>query len=271
MPHGTDDVIGRGGRAWARMRRATGVTLAVALLMSAPPVNAADWSVTTPDLTVTLSVPDVRFDGPETVQVPISVTYAKLGTKPILVSGSIQVNANQEGASNGISGHIWINSMWPTSGTQVGAFLSVYPSSIDSRRGPLFLSGEVLSYLGAGSNETRIPLALTPIQIFYNPTKLSKPRAKYVRDFEPRYEVTGLATAQTLTKGVVPADGTLTLQIKKPGRTQWISTVTTSVDSYGEYTFWLRPAAKFPKGTQLRVAARGCGWCTDALSAVGRI
>lgn len=253
------------------MRTFVTATAVALLALTASSATAADWKVTTPDLDVSINVTDVRFDGPAAVQVPVSITHAKLGTTPSLVNGSIKLSANQDGASNGISVNIWINSMWPASGTQIGGFLNVYPSSIRQERGPLVITGEVLSYVSAGSNEKRVQLAPTAIQLVYNATKLSKPRAKYVRSWESRYDITGMATATTLTKGVVPAGGSLVLQLKKPGRTQWVSTVSTTVDSYGEYTFSLRPAAKFPKGTQFRVSLRDCGWCTAATSPVGKL
>ena len=246
------------------------VTISASLLLSAP-TFAADWNASSPNLSLSLSIPDVYFDGPETASVPITVTYAKLGAQAKLVSGSIHVNANQAGVSNGISASIWINSTWALSGTWVGAYLNVYPSSIDLRRGPLFISGDVVSYVSAGSQETQVALSLMPIQIVPNATKLSKPRAKLVRQWESHFEITGIATAQTITKGVVPAGGVLTLQIKKPGRTQWISSLTGSVDSFGEYSFSLSPASKFPKGTQFRVALGRCGWCANAMSAQGKI
>jgi hypothetical protein len=85
------------------------------------------------------------------------------------------------------------------------------------------------------------------------------------------WRISGMATAQTLTHGTLPADGTLTLRIRKPTSTKWVSSMRTSADNFGEYEFRLQPAGKFPKGTRYRVALSDCGWCTDAVTAVGRL
>lgn len=64
----------------------------------------------------------------------------------------------------------------------------------------------------------------------------------------PSVAVTGSATAETLTRGVVPAGGVLTLQVRKPGSGKWVSGVTARRDSYGEYEFTLPSAHKYPVG-----------------------
>lgn len=227
-------------------------------------------TVATPDFTVTFSVGDVVFDGPDCVDVPVSSTYTKTNAQPVYISGRLDLSANQTGASNGIGTSISASYGGTTSQTNDHGSMKVCPDQIDLKRGPLVISGTLRSTSLAGpSYEAPVPLG--SISLNPNPTTVRRPKVKLTgSSFTSAVTVTGVATVQTLTKGVVPAGGTLVLQVRKPGSRQWVSGVTTSTDNYGEYEFQLRPPAKYPRGTLYRVAVTDCGWCSDAVSPVGR-
>jgi hypothetical protein len=147
--------------------------------------------------------------------------------------------------------------------------MEVRPASVDNARGPLNITGTLESSV-IGGLQSWSPVTIGSIALIPNPTKLTRPHSKVIRGYlwsTKSYEVKGAATATTITKGVIAAGGILTLQLKKKGRSAWVSGLTTRVDTYGEYKFSLPDAQKYPKGTQYRVVLSGCGWCSDAMAA----
>lgn len=243
--------------------------LAAMTLMTAP-AKGEPVSIATPELRMTISVPDVVFDGPGAVKVAVTCTYTKLGPNPRSISGSLRLNANQAGASNGITGFGWITLDSPAEWSGVGVTLTVWPNSVRASRGPLLVTGTLTSsYVTGPSNVMQVP-PIT-VNLVYDTSTLTAPRAKYVKGTFSYWSITGMATAQTITQGVLPAGGTLTLFVRKPKSKVWVASARTSADNYGEYEFRLRPATQFPKGTRYRVQLSDCGWCTDAVSSVGRL
>lgn len=242
-----------------------------ALTFAATPARGdASATVATPDLTMNVSIPALVFDGPDAVVLPVTCTYTKLSAKPSLTSGRLELAANQDAAVNGISGTGVVNTNSPINWAGVGLTLRVDPSSVRAARGPLIVTGTLTSTSILGSTfEAAVPQMIVPI--VYDTSTLSVPRSRVVKGYVNYWRIWGMATAQTLTHGTLPADGTLTLQIRKPSSTKWVSSMRTSADNFGEYEFRLQPAGKFPKGTRYRVALSDCGWCTDAVTAAGRL
>ncbi len=230
----------------------------------------ADASITTNEATVTLSVGDVAFDGPGCVKAPVTWGYAKEAGRSNWTTIRMEVSANQSAAANGLGGTLSSPYWDPPTATGLSTSFDVCPRSIDVTRGPLLISGTLKTSNLSGA-ESYAPIPNGTVNMTYNPTRLSKPRARLPKGIVPMYEIRGDATAQTLTKGTVPAGGTLVLQLKKPGRTAWVSGLTSGVDSYGQYSFRLYYPERYAKGTQFRVALRDCGWCTNGVSRSGRL
>ena len=228
-----------------------------------------DVTVSTPDFTVTFSISDVAFDGPGCVDVPSTNTYVKTGGQPTLTSARLSLSANQEGAANGIGADFVASSGSPVTDNNDHGSIKVCPERVDLDRGPLFVSGTLTStVIGGARSEAAVPLG--QIALVPNPVSVSRPKVKVSGGYSPTVHVTGTATARTLTKGIVPSGGTLTLQVRKPGSKSWISGVSSRTDSYGDYEFHLPTSSKYPSGTRFRVKVSDCGWCANATSAVAR-
>lgn len=256
-----------------RLISTTAVLAGLAVASAIAPTSAgavADASIATNEATVTLSIGDVAFDGPGCVKAPVTWGYAKEAGRANWTTIRMEVSANQSAANNGLGGTLASPYWDPPTATGLSTSFDVCPRSIDVTRGPLLTSGTLKTSNLSGA-ESYAPLPNGTVTMTFNPTQLTKPRARLSKGFMPMYEISGDATAQTLTKGTVPAGGTLVLQLKKTGRTAWVSGLTTGVDSYGQYRFRLYNPERYPKGTQFRVALRDCGWCTSAVRSGGRL
>lgn len=251
------------------MRRAihsiVGTLLATAIFATpAVAQTPPETTVATSDATVTFTITDVAFDGPDCVKTPVTISYTKNSTKSTQIG--LTVNLNQTAANNGIGGTWSSGFTGPLSQTGIATTLTVCPQKVDVTRGPLLVSGNLNTYGGPAGN-VDAPVPASTVNLTYNPTQMTKPKVKRAPyGITDAVYVTGDATATTLTKGTVPAGGTLVLQVKKPGQKAWISGGKTGVDKYGEYQFRLLYAEKYPKGTRFRVALTDCGWCLSNLS-----
>ena len=77
----------------------------------------AGATVATPDFSVMFSIADVAFDGPGRVDVPLTSTHTKSGSRPRLTSVTLDLSANQTGASNGIGTRLTTSISDPTTAT----------------------------------------------------------------------------------------------------------------------------------------------------------
>jgi hypothetical protein len=258
------------------LSRARSITAAITIVLSlgalADPVHAQtppETTVATADSTVTFSVSDVQFDGPDCVQTPVILSYTKTGGAATLTRIGLTLNLNQSGATNGIGGTWRSDAYDPVTQSAVTTSLKVCPSKIDPDRGPLIVSGNLNTY-GGSSGRLDSPVPNSTVTMAFNPTRLTRPKVKKVTVGFDWIYVSGDATATTITKGAVPAGGQLTLQVRKPGRPQWVNGSTTGTDNFGSYTFRLPYAEKYPKGTRYRVTLTKCGWCESKASVVVR-
>ena len=246
------------------MKKLLGVGISGAVVLGlAAPAYAADGSGSTPNISVTYNMPAVPFDGPGCVESPINLTYTKVGAAADDISATVSFEARYDGSSSSISRSVYIGYSAPESATNTDSYLYVCPFEINDSAGPIRITGSV----GSGvftQGETTGPLSASELALGQNPTKLSKPKVKTVSGFISYREVSGKATATTLTKGVVGAGGRLTLLVKKKGSKKYAQVSTTSADEFGNWKFGYVSTKKFPRGSTYRVTVSECGWCTVA-------
>jgi hypothetical protein len=239
-----------------------GVASAVVLGITAP-AHGADGSGATPNISVSYNIPAVAFDGPGCVEAPINLTYTKSGAAVDDVSATFEVDARYSGSSSSFSRSVYIGYSSPGTGTVSDSYLYVCPYEINDNAGPIGVTGTVESEVFTQTAVTA-PISASVLTLAQNPTKLSKPKVKTVSGFVSYREVSGKATAATLTKGVVGAGGNLTLSVKKKGAKKFVEVSTTSADEFGNWNFSYVSTSKLPRGSSFMVTVSECGWCTPA-------
>jgi hypothetical protein len=235
---------------------------AFALLLPAVPANAVGaGSAATPNLQINYSIADIQFDGPGCVTAPVTVDYVKVGAAPNQVSGRIKFDLRYEGSNSPGSASIFLSSSEPGAG-RLETTVFFCPHMAAKNRGPLQVTGTVQSQV-TRSPEVTADITPSSVAVNFNPVKMSRVKVKKERDY---YVLSGTATAQTPTKGVIGAGGKITIQLKKKGSKRWVSGTTASLDSFGTWsTFsYSIPNRNYPKGTQFRAIHSDCRWCADA-------
>jgi hypothetical protein len=227
------------------------------------PAHGADGSGATPNISIVYNIQPVPFDGPGCVETPINLTYTKSGADVDDISANVSFDARYQGSSSSFARSVYIGYSSPGTGTISDSYLYVCPFAINDDAGPIWVTGTVESEVFTQA-EITAPLSASVLATAQNPTKLSKPKVKTVSGFLSYREVTGKATATTLTKGVIGADGRLTLLVKKKGSKKYSEVSTTSADEFGNWKFRFVSTKKFPKGSSYKVTVSECGWCTTA-------
>jgi hypothetical protein len=227
------------------------------------PAHGADGTGATPNISVTYNMPAVPFDGPDCVETPINITYTKTGAAVDDISATVSFDARYQGSSSSFSRSVYIGYSTPGTGTVSDSYLYVCPFAINDNAGPIGVTGTVESEVFLRP-EITAPLSASVLAVAQNPTKLSKPKVKTVSGFVSYREVTGKATATTLTKGAIGAGGKLSLLVKKKGAKNYSEVSSTSADEFGNFKFSYVSTKKFPKGSSYKVTVSECGWCTTA-------
>ena len=197
-----------------RAAMATVLVAPVAFAMAMGPAwAAATGSGTTPTLSVSYSVNDIQFDGPDCVQVPFSVAYSFTGGP----NGYSLVDLSYAGSSAKVSGQlIFVEAADGKSGTK-DSEMTFCPAQYFSNRGPLRVTGVVVSPRPNG-----VTAALTPstLSVNQNPVRMSRVKVKQANGL---WSLSGNVVAQTVTKGLIGAGGKITIQLKKKGARKWVS------------------------------------------------
>lgn len=96
----------------------------------APAAQSAltDQVLSTPDFSMTYSLVDAAFDGPDCVDVLRMNTYTKTSAQPPLTSARLALSANQEGASNGIGVALEASTSSPVNDTNNHGSLKLCPT-----------------------------------------------------------------------------------------------------------------------------------------------
>lgn len=229
----------------------------------AVPAQGADGSGSTPTISVTYNMTAVPFDGPGCVESPFNLTYTKMGAAADDISANVSIDARYDGSSSSLTRTVYIGYSSPGTATITDSYLFVCPFNISDGAGPLRVTGAVESEIFT-QTKTTAPLSASVLAVAQNPTKLSKPKVKTVSGFLSYREVSGKATAVTLTKGVIGAGGRLTLLVKKKGSKKYSEVSTTSADEFGNWKFSFVSTTKVPRGSTFMVTVSECGWCTTA-------
>jgi hypothetical protein len=205
---------------------------------------------------------DVAFDGPDCVDVPFDVTYAKTPTEAEEITLTVELAASQQGSNDPRTGSARAGYFDAASGTVRGT-LYVCPSTFSDAAGPVAIKGTLTTKYYVNGSEQRVDLQPAGLlSIVKNPTSLTTPKVTkgYSWASDSR-KVSGKAVVTTPTKGSIGADGEIQIAVKYPGSKKWVGGETAYVDEFGN---WSTTLDKAPRGSQLRISLVDCGWCTDA-------
>lgn len=226
------------------------------------PAHGAGGSGATPDFSANYTISVAAFDGPGCVEALITLNYAKMGADADDIAATVAFDARYDGSSSSMTGSVYVGYSKPGSATASDAYLYVCPFEINDGVGPIRVNGTVESEVFTQS-KIRAPLSGSDLVVAQNPTKLSKPKVKTTNGFISYREVSGQATATTLSKGVIGADGRLTLSVKKKGSKKFAEVSTTSADEFGNWDFNYVSTSRMPRGSTFTVTVSECGWCTS--------
>ena len=246
------------------MPRSIFVVSALALVaaggLASPAHAAVAGSGVTPNLVVSYYIGDIQFDGPECTQVPVLVDYIKQGAPSRQISGAVAFDLRYQGSNTSNRPTVNIYSYDADAGRKETS-ISFCPYQAVSGAGPLNLTGVVRSTL-SGTGEVTVDLPPATVNVGVVPTQMSKVKVKKSDSY---YVLSGTVTAQTASKGVIGASGTVTIQLRKKGSKRWIAGTTARPDSFGNWsTFQYSILTKnYPKGTQFRAVFSDGRWCAD--------
>lgn len=246
------------------MRRSVTVASAgvIALLTAGPALAGGSLSGSTSHGSATVTFADVVFDGPDCVEVPITMTYSKTASEADNIYLAVELSASQQGSNEKTTGSAYSYSSESATGT-AGGDMYVCPSTFQDSAGPVGVTGTIKTTYYV--NDSEQSAALQPagqLTLVRNATTMSVPKVTKAYSWsDTARKISGKVTATTTSKGVIGADGDIQIAVKYPGSKKWVSGATAYPDEFGN---WSTTISKAPKGTQLRVSLVDCGWCTDA-------
>jgi len=212
-------------------------------LAFAGPASATTGSASAGSLSVTFTVNDVAFTGPECIEAPVQVDYSG--------SGSLELAASKEGSSNTISTY----SYSPQAGT-VTEGLQVCPY-IDGA-GTYFIRGSIE---GDDANAS-LPEGLSFV-VSTAPTKVSRLRARQPgRNLTIKGRVTALSDRGNIgVQTEVKLQGRLS---KKAGGTgKWVTLGTVYPNEFGTFKFRGRTEQRL-RGANIRAVVAPSAWAGAA-------
>ena len=249
--------------------RKTVVSVVVGVLvvaMSSPALAGGTFSGATSHASATVTFQDAVFDGPDCVDVPFEMTFAKTPTEADNIAVSVQIEAVQQGSNEPRTGTAYNGGYDKASGTERGT-LYICPGAFPDSAGPIGVTGTLTTtYYVNDSEQTAALQPAGQLTLVKNPTTMSTPKVVRASSWSSDARtISGKVTAATRTRGTVGAGGTIQVAVKYPGSKKWVGGVTAYPDSFGN---WTTTVDKAPKGSQLRVTLVECGWCTDAQKVV---
>lgn len=215
----------------------------VLVLAFAPPGLAVTGSTSAGDVSITVTVNDAAFTGPDCLDVPVQATFSG--------SGSLELAASQPGSSNSVATYIYSGE----AGT-VNDVLQVCPY-LDGA-GTYVLRGS----LTGDSGSAPLPDGLE-FQVTRAPTQITGLSARQKADI---LTIKGKATA-TSDRGPVGADGDVTLfgmlSKKAGGKGTWTKIGSAYVDEFGAFMFRGRTTQRL-KGAAIRAELAPRAWTREA-------
>jgi len=224
-------------------------TAAVMGLVFAGPASATTGSATAGSLSVTFTLDDVTFTGPECIQAPLQVNYSG--------PGSLDIAASKEGSSNTISTY-----SYSAQAGSVEESLQVCPY-IDGA-GTYVIRGSV-----EGDDATApLPEGLSFV-VSTAPTKVSRLRARQPgRNLTIRGRVTALSDRGDIgVQTEVKLQGRLSK--KAGGKGKWVTLGTVLPDEFGTFKFRGRTEQRL-RGATIRAVVAPSAWA-GAASASARV
>lgn len=246
------------------MRAVLAVTVSgvLAVGMAVPAQAGGTLSGATSHASATVTYGDAVFDGPDCVEVPFDMTFAKTPTEADNISVSVRLEAVQQGSNDPSTGSAYNGGYDKASGTERGT-IYVCPGTFPDDAGPITLTGKLTTNYYVNDSEQVVPLQPSgQLTLVKNSTTMSVPKVTkaYSWSSDSR-RISGKVTATTPTRGTIGAGGTVELEVKYPTSKKWVGGATAYVDSFGN---WSTTLDKAPKGSQIRVSLVDCGWCTGA-------
>ena len=215
------------------------ILIAATTAVFAPSAVAASGTTSAGDTTVTITVNDVAFQGPECLQVPLTLTFTQ--------SGSLDLEASQPGSSNSLSTFAYApNAGAYTETMQICPFIDGPGQYV--LRGTLDSAG-IRAPVPDGITFTVNPAPVTLARLTANQ------RGSVLT-------VKGKVTAAT-DRGPIGASGNVTiygkLAKKAGGKGTWVKAGTTYSDEFGAFIFRGSTSQKL-KGALFKVVLTGEDW-----------
>lgn len=230
---------------------------ALAATLAVPAWGAGGGSGATSHGSVSYSVPDVQFDGPDCVEVPAAFTFQKTAADPTDVSLTATLKMAQAGSNSSIDTSEYFGYFAGAAGSGTSD-LYVCPYSYEPSAGPFTVTGSMESEFDLSAKQTA-PLTPVTVNVIQNPVKLGALRFSKSSSF---YTLKGTAIANAPSKGAIGAGGTIVVSVRKPGSKRWVKGTTTSPDSFGAWEAYLSDSVR--KGWWVKVDLLDCRWCANA-------
>ena len=235
---------------------------ALVFMTGTPALAGGTLSGATSHATASVTFQDAVFDGPDCVEVPFDMTFAKTPTEADNIAVSVEIEAVQQGSNEPRTGNAYNGGYDKASGTERGT-LYICPNAFPDSAGPIGVRGALSTTYYVNDSQQTVPLQPAgQLTLVKNVTTMTMPKVTKAYSWSSDARtISGKVTAATRTRGTVGAGGTIKLAVKYPGSKKWVGGVTAYPDSFGNWTTTIDKAAK---GSQIRVTLVDCGWCTDA-------
>lgn len=218
-------------------------SLSAVLALSTTPAHAGGFAETTLlGTTLTYSVQDATFDGPGCAPVRWTIAY----TKPQDAFAQLNLTLTKTGTTDPVDGTTEaIFDDDPAVGILSGSLCIEATSTVGQE---VFLFGGDVEATTADFTDGQQTLRSLPVSVSLNPSRLTLSVNRRTTKLK------GKVVARTVTKGLVPADGTVRIERLHKGSWRTVKKVTPS--SSGRFKTTIGRSMK------IRASLSGCGWCT---------
>ena len=230
---------------------------AVGLTFVSPAPASEATTASTPLATASVVVGPLMFDGPDCTNVPVTVAHERVPPRTEDIDLIVSLDLRQPGSNRSSAVYPRVTVTGEGRGTLRDS-IQVCPSEYSDEAGDFVLTGELLTYSFLDGSSTTVPIPSRTLSAIKNVSRFAS--LKLTGDPRRSYQLAGSATASTLTRGDVGAEGTVTVSVRKPRARDWQEVANVPTDNFGRWRASLGPLAK---GTRVRATLEGCEWCTD--------